>query len=102
MKIFRTRIDEDNIDFEQDDADLDEVEDGFDQIIGSEAETVSSILVWMTMRTKNSTMRPWHQSNNAAIYRQQLVMEGMAADVGRHAWEEYLLDLPSLCISPAD
>ncbi len=88
------RIDEDDdIDFEQDDASLDEAEDeSFDQIIGSEAETVQFNLGLDDDEDEefdDATLAPGQ--DNAAIYRQQLAaVEGMAPDEEGMAWEEYL------------
>ena len=88
------RIDEeDTLDFDEDDAGLDEEEDtSFDQIIGSEAETVQFNLGLEDEDDDvldDGVLAPGQ--DNAAIYRQQLAaVEGMATDEEGMAWEEYL------------
>ena len=88
------RIDEeDTIDFDEDDAGLDEEDDtSFDQVIGSEAETVEFNLGLDDDdddALDDGVLAPGQ--DNAAIYRQQLsAVEGMAADEEGMAWEEYL------------
>ncbi len=88
------RIDEeDDIDFDEDDAGLDEEETtSFDQIVGSEAETVQFNLGLDDDEEdefEEGVLAPGQ--DNAAIYRQQLAaVEGMAPDEEGMAWEEYL------------
>ena len=88
------RIDEeDTIDFDEDDADLDEEEDtSFDQVVGSEAETVQFNLGLDDDEDEDlddGVLAPGQ--DNAAIYRQQLAaVEGMAPDEEGMAWDEYL------------
>ena len=87
------RIDEeDTFDVDEDDAGLDEESDTFDQIVGSEAETLNFNLGLDDEEEDDldgETLLPGQ--DNAAIYRQQLAaVEGMAPDEEGMAWEEYL------------
>ena len=88
------RIDEeDTLDVDEDDAGLDEEPDTtFDQIVGSEAETLQFNLGLDDDDDEDlddETLLPGQ--DNAAIYRQQLAaVEGMAPDEEGMAWEEYL------------
>jgi len=88
------RIDEeDTFEVDEDDAGLDDVQDTtFEQIVGSEAETLQLNLGLDDDEDDDlddDTLAPGQDT--AAIYRQQLAaVEGMAPDEEGMAWEEYL------------